>query len=86
MFIMTPHPMIAVTTRERCNNKYETNDIDIDSNSSEDQIDDDDRIIVAQRVCLNNHEKNHLVKLLPVGFYVGVSICDTLDEHKLEQT
>ena len=45
-------------------------DIEIDSDSSEDQIDDDDRIVVAQQVCLNNHEKNRHVKLLPVGLYV----------------
>ena len=72
MFTMTPHPMVSVHIGERGNNKDQTDDIEIDSDSSEDQIDDDDRIVVAQRVCLNNHEKNRLVKLLPVGFYVGV--------------
>ena len=67
VFTMTPHPMISVHIGERGNNKDQTDDIEIDSDSSEDQIDDDDKIVVAQRVCLNNHEKNHLVKLLPVG-------------------
>ena len=47
VFTMIPHPTISVAIGERGNNKDQTNDIEIDSDSSEDQIDDDDRIVVA---------------------------------------
>ena len=85
VFTMTPHPRISVATGKRGNNKDETDEIYVDSDSSEDRIDDDDRIIVAQRVCLNNHEKNRLVKLLPVGAYVGVLFVTRLTSTNLNR-
>ena len=47
VFTMTPHPTISVHIGERGNSKDQTDDIKINSYSSEDQIDDDDRIVVA---------------------------------------
>ena len=85
VFTMTPHPTISVHIGERGNSKDQADDIEIDSDSSEDQIDDDDRIVVAQRVCLNNHEKNRLVKFLPVGLYVGVLFVTRLTSTNLSR-
>ena len=55
---------------------------DEDSDNYEDIFNDKDIIRVAQRVCLNRHEKNRLVEILPVQDYVGVLlICDSIHEH-----
>ena len=48
VFTMTPHPTIYVHFGERGNSKDQTDDIEIDSDNSEDQIDDDDKIVVSQ--------------------------------------
>ena len=48
VFTMTPHPTIFVPIGERGNSKYQTDDIEIDSDNYEDQIDADDKIVVAQ--------------------------------------
>ena len=83
MFNMTPHPRITVATRIRGNNEDGTDETYDDSDSSEDHIDDDGRIIVAQSVCIHNHEKNRLVKLLPVVAYVGVLFVTRLTSTNL---
>ena len=44
----------------------------------------DNRIIVAQRVSLNNQEKNSLVQLLPVGAYVGILFATRLMSTNLK--
>ena len=77
VFTFTPHHNIYHVIIDRGNDKEDTDKIsesnDEYSNSSKDIFNDEDRIRVAQRVRLNNHEKNHLVQLLPpVGSYVGV--------------
>ena len=76
VFTLTPHPIISHVIIDRGNDEEDSDKIsdstDKDSDCSEDHIDNKDRIIVSQRVCLNKHEKKRLVELLPVGDYVGV--------------
>ena len=57
---------------------------DEDSNNSDDEVHDEDsdnsdderhvdaNIVYAQRANLENHEKNRLTRLLPIGPYVGL--------------
>ena len=76
LFTFKSHPSIYHIIVDRGNDEvdtdkiFESNDKDVDS--SDDIFNDEDRIIVAQRVCLNRHEKNCLVEILSVQDYVGV--------------
>ena len=45
---------------------------DEDSDNSDDERHDDANIVYAQRANLENHEKNRLARLLPIGPYVGL--------------
>ena len=45
----------------------------------------DNRIVVAQRVSLNNKAKNRFVQLLPVGAYVGISFSTRLTSTNLNR-
>ena len=76
VFTFKPHPSIYHVNVDRGNDEEDTDKIsesnDEDADSSDDIFNDEDRIRVAQRVCLNRQEKNRLVEILPVQDYVGV--------------
>ena len=76
VFTFKPHLSIYHVIVDRGNNEEDTNKIsesnDEDAESSGDIFSDEDRIRVAQRVCLNRHDKNRLVEILPIQDYVRV--------------
>lgn len=68
VFTMTPHPRISVAIMDDVYNEEdsgENSDSSDEDSYSSDEIDEDDRIIVSQRVRLKNHKKDRLVQLLP---------------------
>ena len=76
VFTFKPHPSLNHVIVDRGYDKEDADKISENNNedaySSDDIFNDEDIIRVAQRVCLNKHEKNCLVELLPVQDYVGV--------------
>ena len=69
VFTFKHHPSIYHVIVDRGNDEEDTDKIsesnDEDANSSDDIFNDEDRIRVAQRVCLNSMRRTALLKFFP---------------------